>query len=317
MKRILVTGGAGFIGRWVVSKLLELGHLVIAIDNLSNGSMANLDEFTKYNNFKFYKEDVLNKINISNLFLKEEPDVCIHLAGLINVQESLENPKKAIDNNMIGTFNILEGCKKKFTRLVLIGTCMVYDFANIKNSIDEEHPIKPLSPYAASKLSAEYLALSYYYGYGLPITILRPFNTYGPHQKGNLEGGVVSVFIKRALKGEPLLIYGDGVQTRDLLYVEDCATFIVNAAFSDLSIGEIINAGSGKDISINDLAKMISCGRSEIKHVPHHHPHSEIAKLICNYSKANEMLNWNPKISLDEGIKKTEQWIESYCLEEE
>jgi nucleoside-diphosphate-sugar epimerase len=125
-----------------------------------------------------------------------------------------------------------------------------------------------------------------------------------------MEGGVVSIFVKSLLQGETLKIFGDGTQTRDLLYVEDCADFIVNASFNEKAVGEVINAGSGQDIAINDLALLICNDSERIRYVEHHHPQSEIPKLLCDYTKANKLLGWEPKISLEEGIEKTEEWIE-------
>ena len=270
--------------------------------------MENIKEFENNSNFKFIFGDIRNK----NL-LKEackEVDICIHAAAAINVQESIENPQRYYDVNVNGTFNILEEARKRDVKVVLIGTCMVYDLTSSK-AINEEHPLNPKSPYAGSKLAAENLALSYFHAYGLPVVITRPFNTYGPYQKSDMEGGVVSIFIERALEGEPLLIFGDGTQTRDLLYVEDCADFIVKASFNAKAVGEIINAGSGKDIEIKDLALLICTDSERIKYVEHHHPQSEIPKLLCDYTKAKKLLGWTPKTSLEEGIEKTKEWIRS------
>jgi len=305
----LVTGGAGFIGRWVVKELLSKRHGVVALDNLSNSSIENIREFLKNPNFTFIKGNILNQKKLGATF-KRGIDTCIHLAAQINVQESIDHPERAFKNNVIGTHNVLEECRKRDVKLVLVGTCMVYDVA-ISKPINEKHPLKPASPYASSKLAAEELAISYFHSYGLPVVVTRPFNTYGPFQKSNLEGGVVSIFIKRNLKRKPLLVFGDGKQTRDLLYVEDCADFIVRATNNKNAVGEVINVGSGKDISINELAFMICRDKSKIKHVPHPHPQSEIRRLVCDYSKAKKVLSWKPKISLSEGIKKTTQWLAS------
>lgn len=307
---ILVTGGAGFIGRWVVSSLLLKGKEIVVIDNLSNGRKENLVEFEENANLReFVIEDIKNINVIKDLFEKYKFDSCIHLAAQINVQESLDYPDRAFNNNIIGTYNILEIARSFQTKIVLIGTCMVYDLADSLKAISEEHRVKPTSPYAGSKLAAEELALSYYHGFNLPIVILRPFNTYGPFQKTNMEGGVVSIFVERKINNEDLLIFGDGTQTRDLLYVEDCADFIVQASECDRCLGEIINAGTGKDISINELAMLIVGDKNRVKHIPHHHPQSEIMKLVCDNSKAKRILNWEPKISLKEGILKLESWI--------
>jgi len=303
--KILVAGGVGFIGRWVAKRLLK-DHEVVALDNLANSSTGNVVDFQGNCKFKFLEADILDRGLIKNAF--KEVDLCIHLAAQVNVQESLDYPDKSFANNVVGTYNILEECRRRDAKLVLVGTCMVYDFT-LSRAIDEEHPIKPVSPYAGSKLAAENLAISYYYGYGLPVVILRPFNTYGPYQKSNAEGGVVSIFIRSLLEGKDILVYGDGEQTRDFLYVEDCADFIVRAAFSENAVGEVINAGTGRDISINDLALMICGDETRIKHVPHHHPHSEIHKLVCDYSKAEKLLGWKPETSLTEGIRRTMNWI--------
>ena len=153
------------------------------------------------------------------------------------------------------------------------------------------------------------MVLSYWHAYKLPTVVIRPFNTYGPFQKSSGEGGVVAIFIKKELEGADLNIYGDGTQTRDLLYVEDCAKFVVEAGYSDKVNGMIVNAGLGKDVSVNELAKMIASDESRIKHVEHIHPQSEIQKLLCDYSKAKEVLGWKPAITLEEGIKRTTEWI--------
>ena len=325
--KVLVTGGAGFIGRWVVKGLLEMGNFkseyvgvsieppenveIWVLDNLSNGREENLKELNPKSAFKeFIKGDVVDKKLVEKLF-HNHFDLCIHLAAQINVQESLDDPEKAFTTNVIGTYTMLEEARKYNTRVVLIGTCMVYDLANSSAAIDEHHRLKPVSPYAGSKLAAEYLAESYHHGYGVPVIICRPFNTYGPFQKSDMEGGVVSIFIKRNLKGEELEIFGDGTQKRDLLYVEDCVDFLLRASFAEKAIGHVINAGTGKDISINELALLVCKNKKRLKYLPHHHPQSEIAKLCCNYSKAQSLLGWKPRVSLKEGILKTEEWMKS------
>lgn len=312
--KVLVTGGAGFIGRWVVKRLLDDGRQVWVLDNLSNGSKSNLEEFSRNSNFHgLITGDVSDRLSIRAIF-KHRFDFCIHAAAQINVQESLDNPEKSFKDNVAGTFNVMQSAREYDTRVVLVGTCMVYDTATASRKLSETSPVKSSSPYAASKLAAEYLAHSYYFGYGLPVTLLRPFNTYGPFQKTNMEGGVVSIFIMKLLKGDKLQIFGDGTQTRDLLYVEDCADFIVRAAYSEKTIGQIINAGSGQDITINELARLICPNPERIVHVKHHHPQSEIAKLQCDNTRAKELISWEPRTSLIEGIQKTKDWIQSQGL---
>jgi len=309
--KALVTGGAGFIGRWVVKKLLEDGHKVWVLDDLSNGRRENIEELRNSNNFKeFIQGDVKDKKLLNNLF-KKKFDICFHLAASINVQDSIDDPQTTFNNDVVGTFNVLEECRKNKIKIIFMSTCMVYDKANDKNGITELHPIKPASPYAGSKISGENMVLSYWFAYQLPVVVIRPFNTYGPFQKTGGEGGVVAIFIKRNLDEQTLNIFGDGNQTRDFLYVEDCASFVVESGYNDKAIGEIINAGSGKDITINDLALLIANSKKKIKHIPHIHPQSEIQKLLCNNSKAKKLLGWKPKITLEEGLKRTENWIKN------
>lgn len=327
---ILVTGGAGFIGRWVVKKLLEDNHKVAALDNLSNGSLKNIEEFSNDDNFTFVQGDIKDNVLLKNLFKENKFDIIYHLAASIIVQDSIDDPETTFYNDTVGTFNILERARMQMfganakmqgdkwiydnveethpCKVVFMSTCMVYDKAG-EEGIDELHPTKPISPYGASKIAAENLVLSYYYTYKLPAVVIRPFNTYGPLQKTNGEGGVIAIFINKALKGEELNIYGTGKQTRDLLYVKDCARFVIMAGFNDKVNGEIVNAGTGRDVTINELASIISRGRSGINHVEHIHPQSEIMKLKCNYAKAKEIIGWEPEYSLEEGIDETEEWI--------
>ncbi|MDA8234753.1 MAG: GDP-mannose 4,6-dehydratase [Clostridia bacterium] len=306
---VLVTGGAGFIGRWVVKSLLEQGQEVYVLDNLTNGSLDNLDEFR--DNPKFKEPvigDIINRAIVKDLF-GEGFDTCLHLAASIHVHKSVDDPYTTFMNDVLGTFHILEACRKHGTRLVYMSTCHVYDQAAPNQSIGEDHPAKPVSPYAGSKLAGEKMVLSYHYAYGLPAVILRPFNTYGPFQKGGPEGGVVSIFLQNKIAGRPLIIHGDGSQTRDLLYVEDCAGFIVEVINHREINGEIINAGTGRDISVRDLARLIAGNEGEVCHIPHVGPRSEVPKFLCNYQKAWRLLGWNPEITIKDGLARTENWF--------
>ena len=310
---VLVTGGSGFIGRWVVKRLLEDDNNVWVLDDLSNGRAENLDESRDNPNLNVTIGDIKDTTLLSNLF-KNNFDICIHLAASIIVQDSIDNPRKTFENDVIGTFNVLEEAKKTNTKFVFMSTCMVYDTASAGGAISEIHPTKAASPYAGSKLAGENMVQSYYHAYGLPTVIVRPFNTYGPYQKSTGEGGVVSIFVLKELNGDVLNIYGDGTQTRDMMYVEDCAEFVVQAAYSDAANGEILNAGLGKDITINGLAAMICEDSGRIKHIEHIHPQSEIPKLVCDYSKAKRVLGWEPRISLVEGIGKFRNWMADNIL---
>ena len=308
---VVVTGAAGFIGRWVVHELLERGFTVRGMDDLRNGSQRNIAAFDTEDAFEFTTGSVTIRDDVEAV-LTEEVDFCIHLAAEIDVQESLDDPDSHFEANIVGTKHILESCRENEIALGLVGTCMVYDMVESETGIDESHPVKPASPYAGSKLAAENLAESYYHGYGLPVTIMRPFNTYGPFQKTGMAGGVVSIFTSRDIAGKPLTIYGDGTQTRDLLYVTDCAEFIVEATLSDETTGEILNAGTGTDISINELAELIASEDTEIEHVEHHHPQSEVEKLLCDPTKAHSMIDWEPTVSLAEGVSRLREWLKSH-----
>lgn len=307
---ILLTGGAGFIGRWVAKSLLNEGHQLWILDDLSNGREANIQEFRQHPGLKqFIRGTILDEALLKSLFDSNKFDICYHLGASINVQDSLDDPRTTFNNDTLGTFYILEQCRKYNTKLVFMSTCMVYDRCNDDSGITELHPTKPASPYAGAKVAAENMVLSYYYAYDLPTVVIRPFNTYGPFQKTGGEGGVVAIFIKNHLEGNNLSIYGEGTQTRDLLYVEDCARFVVASGFSDVVNGEIVNAGLGRDITINDLALMIAGDKKRIQHVEHIHPQSEIQKLLCNSAKAKRLLNWEPRVSLEEGVARTMDWI--------
>ncbi|AGB02340.1 dTDP-glucose 4,6-dehydratase [Methanoregula formicica] len=310
----LVTGGAGFIGRWVVNRLLADGEQVVVLDNLSNGSLDNLKGLSANPHLEIITGDIKDQKTLSGLFRKKNLNTILHLAADIIVQDSIDNPRKVFENDVLGTFNLLEEARKAETKFVFMSTCMVYDTASSSGAISETYPTKAASPYAGAKLAGENMVQSYYHAYDLPTVILRPFNTYGPFQKSTGEGGVVSIFIQKELNREYLSIYGDGTQTRDLMYVEDCADFVVMAAASEKCNGEIVNAGLGTDISVNDLAAMICKDKSRIRHVEHIHPQSEISRLVCDRSKAKRLLGWEPKTTLENGIRKTFEFQKARVL---
>ena len=303
MSTVAVTGAAGFIGRWVVAELLDRGYDVVGLDDLSNGCREGVAAFADDDAFELRVGDVRDRDAVNDV-VGEETAAVVHLAAEIDVHESLEDPDAHFETNVVGSRNVLEACRQTDTRLGLVGTCMVYDMADSAAGIDETHPVKPASPYAGTKLAAENIAESYYHGYDLPITFLRPFNTYGPYQ----EAGVVPIFVDRELRGDPLKIYGDGTQTRDLLYATDCARFVVKATFADAAVGEVLNAGTGEDVSINELAELVASEDTPIEHVEHHHPQSEVPKLRCNPKKTESLLDWEPRYTLREGIEELKAW---------
>jgi len=306
--RILVTGAAGFIGRWLVADLLERGHTVLPLDNLAAGVRDNLAELDGHPNLEPLVVGDVRDAAICGAAV-DGVDAIAHLAASISVQDSIDDPATTFENDVVGTFNLLEAARPHRLRFLFMSTCMVYDRATTPAGIDEDHPTKPASPYAASKLAGEALTLSYHHAFGMATTVVRPFNTYGPFQRSVGEGGVVAIFTRRSLAGEPLVIYGDGTQTRDLLYVTDCARFVGDALLSDAAVGQILNAGSGADVSINDLAAAIEPDPQRLQHVPHIHPQSEIAVLRCDPTRAREVLGWTPSVGLGEGLGRVREWM--------
>ena len=306
--RVLVTGAAGFIGRWVVGELLARGHTVLPVDSLVAGDVTNLDEFAGQPGLLPFEQGDVRDAAACRRWTGSV-DAVAHLAASISVQDSIDDPETTFENDVVGTFQILEGARASGARVLFMSTCMVYDRASSPAGISETDPTKPASPYAASKLSGEALTLSYWHAYGLPTTVVRPFNTYGPFQRSVGEGGVVAIFTRLALEGEPLRIYGDGTQTRDLLYASDCAGFVCDALLSDAATGRILNAGTGADVSVNDLAAAIERDPSRILHVEHIHPQSEIAVLRCDAREAERVLGWRPEVPLDEGLRRVRSWM--------
>jgi nucleoside-diphosphate-sugar epimerase len=306
--RILVTGAAGFIGRWVVGELLARGHTVLPVDNLVAGDVTNLAEFAGRPGLLPFEDGDVRDAAACRRWTSGV-DAVAHLAASISVQDSIDDPGSTFDNDVVGTFNVLEGARASGARVLFMSTCMVYDRASTPEGISESHPTKPASPYAAAKISGEALTLSYWHAYGLRTTVVRPFNTYGPFQRSVGEGGVVAIFTRLSLRGETLRIYGDGTQTRDLLYATDCARFVAEALMSDAATGRILNAGTGADVSVNDLAAAIEPDPSRIVHVEHIHPQSEIAVLRCDAREAERVLGWRAEVPLDEGLRWVRTWM--------
>lgn len=332
--KCLVTGGAGFIGRWVVARLLQDGHEVTALDDLSNGRKQNLAELEGAKGFNGLVHGDLTRADVLDPLFKQSWDLVLHLGASIHVQKSIDDPEPTFRNDAIGTFRVLEACRRQYftqngldldakhfdfdrdvpklkvrsPRVAVMSTCMVYDLAG-GQAIEESHPYRPASPYAAAKIGADMLALSYFHAYRMPVAVVRPFNTYGPFQKSNSEGGVVSIFLKRDLANEPLLVKGSGEQTRDLLYVEDCAEFVVRAAQSEKTEGKVVNAGTGRDVSVNQLAAICCSAGNRVDRVAHDHPQAEIMKLCCDPSLAKDLIGWTPSTTLEAGVAKTRAWL--------
>jgi UDP-glucose 4-epimerase len=335
--RALVTGGAGFIGRWVVKRLLDEGHHVLALDDYSNGRVENLRDLESHPKLLgAVRGDIKDPTCLRDVFRRGPWDLVLHLAASIHVQKSIDDPEPTFRNDAEGTFRVLEASRVQYLKLngldpearhfdfdrdvpqlvdrrprvTCMSTCMVYDLAG-SEPIREDHPYRPASPYAASKIASDMLALSYFHAYRLPVVVVRPFNTYGPFQKANSEGGVVSVFLKRDLDRQPLLVKGTGEQTRDLLYVEDCAEFVTAAGISERAEGQVLNAGTSTNLTIKDLARMCCTHGNSVDHVVHDHPQAEVMRLCADASKAKILLGWSPKTRLEDGLMKTRAWLDA------
>jgi UDP-glucose 4-epimerase len=300
--RVLITGGAGFVGSHLVDKLIKEGNGVVVIDNLSSGKKENLNQKAK-----FYKIDIRND-KVSLIFKKEQPQAVFHYAAQISVKKSLDNPVNDAEINILGALNILENCRRnKVRKFIFASSVGVYgEPENLP--IKEGHALNPISPYSITKMTIEkYLG---YYGSKLNTVFLRYANIYGPRQLGSSEGGVVAIFINKILKKERPIIFGDGNQTRDLLYVEDA----VEAAVKVLkhSPSNFYNIGTEKEISIKNLLKLISLKmRVEYNPVFKSFRSGEIIKSKVCYSRASKETKWAPKFPIENGIEETIEWFKN------
>ncbi|RLE48627.1 MAG: hypothetical protein DRJ31_06840 [Candidatus Methanomethylicota archaeon] len=298
-KRALVTGGAGFIGSHLVKRLVKSGFDVRVLDNFHSGRKENLTEVI--DRIELIKGDIRNYKTVEKSV--KGVDAIFHLAALIDVQESLRKPKTYHEVNSTGTLNLLKAAtKQKITKFIYTSTCAVYGNP-IRLPIDENHPLNPLSPYAASKLSAENYCKAFSKSYGLKTTILRLFNVYGPNQNTSKYSGVILEFIKRIRRDKPPIIFGDGNQTRDFIYVEDVADFLIKAL--EIDANGVFNIGTGKQTSINQLASTLLkiTGKSHLKPIYEKPRPGDIKHSVADISKAVKTFHIKPKTSLEEGLK--------------
>lgn len=311
---ILITGGAGFIGSHLAKSMISKGHKVTIIDNFSNGDLRNIWNLISQKKLTLVKGDIRDKNILNDITINT--DAIFHLAAQIHIDKSVLDPQETIDTNVTGTLNILElALKRDFEKIVFASTSEVYGTAQ-KDKIDENHPLCPQSPYAASKVAGDRLCHSYHQTYGLNVTIMRSFNTYGPFQKDTGYGSVIPIFIKRVLNNKPPIIYGSGEQTRDFMFIED-AINAYNLILKNTTHGDTFNFGSGVDISVKDLAKKIIdlCG-SNLEPVFVEQRAGEVMKLCADTSKAKKILGFEPKYTLDDGLKTYIDWFKKYKFDE-
>jgi len=296
--KLLVTGGAGFIGSNLVDELVHQKHQVLIIDNLSTGKKENLNKKAK-----FFKKDIRNYGSIKPLF--SGVDCVFHLAAQARIQPSIINPAESFDNNVHGTFNVFLAAKEnKVKKLVYSASSSAYGDQK-KLPLTEDMIPNCKSPYALFKYMGEEMASLFFQLYGLPVVCLRYFNVYGERQL--VEGAystVIGIFLKQKKEGKPLTIVGNGNQRRDFTYVKDVVRANILAMKSKKAIGHLINIGSGCNYSVNDVAKIIDKNHVFISPRP-----GESRVTLADISKAQKLLRWKPKIKLSD-------WLENVKLSE-
>jgi UDP-glucuronate decarboxylase len=300
--RFLISGGAGFLGSHLIEHLTD--HEIVVVDDFSTAKY-----FESYSNIKLIKE------KIENFNTNEKFDYVIHLAARPSPEDYTKYPVETMLSNSLGTYRTLEMARKSDAIYMYTSSSEVYGNAEIIPTPEDYwgkvNPIGIRSCYDESKRFSEALIMSYYREYGLDVRIQRPFNVYGPRlREDGSYGRVVSRFIYQALKGEDITIYGDGKQTRAFLYVEDWVEATLKMLFTKGIKGEVINIGSDKETRIIDLANMIitlTGSKSKIRYLPPRP--DDPPRRAADISKAKRLLNWEPKISLEEGLRKTIEWF--------
>ncbi|WP_199623713.1 SDR family NAD(P)-dependent oxidoreductase [Paenibacillus alkalitolerans] len=314
---ILVTGGSGFIGSHLVERLLSEGHKVVTLDDMSTGRMHYLSQVMRNKNHKFVQDSVTNRKAVDKL--AKQCDVIYHLAAVLGVKNTVDNPLKVIEGNIDGTRAILEAAYKYNTKVVFSSTSEVY--GKNPNMPFKETGDRVLGApsvhrwcYATAKALDEHMCFAYA-DKGLPVTVIRFFNTYGPRQNSSQYGGVVSRFIKAALTGEPIEVYGDGTQTRCFTFVDDCVDGTMKA-MDPKANGLAFNLGTDRPISVLELANKIrelAGSASPIVRKSYEEAYGpgyeDMPARMPDLTRSKEILGYNPSVSLEEGLMKTIDWF--------
>ena len=311
-KKILVTGGCGFIGSHLVESLVKNNFEVIVFDryNISN-NYGWLDSSIYRKDIEFILGDIRDYDSVINAV--SQSSSIIHLAALIGIPYSYVSPLAYIKTNIEGTYNVLEAAKNnRIDQTIITSTSEIYGSAQYV-PIDEKHPMVGQSPYSASKIAAEQLSTSYVRSFNLPVKIIRPFNVYGPRQSPR---AVISSIISQLLSNSNNVNLGNMLPTRDFTYVTDTCEAIKEIYNNDNFLGEIVNIGSGQEISINELYNKINIilkSNKTLKFIKERsRPNdSEVDRLLCDSSKLKKIIKWNSKISLEEGLKFTIDWYKT------
>ena len=309
--RVLVTGGAGFIGSHLCEELLSENHDVFIMDDLSTGSSENVKHLIESKNFHPFYDSITNMGLLSELI--NECDLVFHLAAAVGVKNVVRSPVETIERNVKGTEIVLKCASLKKKKVFLTSTSEVYGKGN-KASFTETDDLT-IGPtyigrwsYACSKAIDEFLALAYWKEYRLPIVIVRLFNIIGPRQTGRY-GMVVPRLVQQALKNETLTIYGTGTQTRCFLYVKDAVSAMMKLAFHNKAVGEIFNLGNPREISITDLARLIidlTHSASSYQFIPYHECYEsgfeDMQRRVPDITKVKDFISFEPKITLEDSI---------------
>lgn len=301
--KILITGGAGFIGSHIADCYLQLGHEVVIVDNLITGERDNIPQKAA-----FYEMDICDP-HLKDVFEKERPNVVSHQAAQMDVRKSVADPIFDATNNVLGGINVMQNCVKfGVKKLIFASTGGAIYGEQDYFPADEDHPLRPLSPYGITKLTTEKYLYFYQQTYGLNYTVLRYANVYGPRQNPHGEAGVVAIFLTKILSGEQPIINGDGKQTRDYVYVGD----VVKAGEIALNSAEnkIYNIGTGIETNVNELFQKI-CNAVGMS-VPEVHGEAkagEQLRSVLSTSKIKKEEGWQPSVNLNEGLKLTAEYF--------
>ena len=302
-KNILVTGGAGFIGSNLVSHLIADNNSVTVLDNFMSGYRSNLDSFPGIN---IIEGDIRDKNAVEKAMHGAE--VVFHLAASVGNKRSIDQPILDAEINVIGTLQVLEAARKKGVRKIVTSSSAGI-FGELKTiPIKEDHPIEPDSPYGCTKLCEEKLCLSYAKLYDIEAVCLRYFNVYGPNQRFDAYGNVIPIFVFRMLRNEPIIIYGDGEQTRDFVHVDDVVQANIKAADS-IGVNGAFNIASGKRVTINRLVDIITRGNStkiKIEYSPERP--GDVRHSLADLSLAFEKINYTPTVDFERGIEQYVKW---------
>jgi CDP-glucose 4,6-dehydratase len=308
-KKILVTGGAGFIGSHLVNELVKQNHSVVVVDNLSSGRKENINPKAK-----FYKADVRSK-KIAQIFEKENPKIVFHFAAKPIVEDVYNNPFDAIETNVMGTVNVLEICRQRENLESIIVVSSDKAYGKSKELPYKEHfPLRGDHPYDASKSAADLIAQTYFKTYGLPVVITRFSNVFGP---GDLNfSRIIPGIIESVIKNKELLIRSDGKMVREYTYVKDIVDGCIKLACHKKSFGEPFNFGSKNVFSVIDVVKKAEFALgTKINYKILNAAKNEIPEQYLDWTKAKEKLNWEPKTNFEKGIKETYDWYKSRHFE--